>query len=182
MSDFNANDPVADLENFSAQLQQKAQRYGQFQNRLNELRVSRTSRDGRVRIEVDSNGVPTDITLTEKARGADPGELSGTINSTLRVAQAELRTEVESLAAEVIGDDGPANNIVAQYRSRFPDTEDTQTRSDVGPAEMAIGTLADDGAHATEPTAEPPHHRMRRTGSTDDDNDDDDWSGRSIFD
>lgn len=179
MADFDLSDPVGSLDKMSEQLQQKAQRYGQFQARLNEVTVSRTSSDGRVRITVDSNGVPTEITLTDRARGVDPAELTRGINSTLRSAQAELRAEVENLAGEIVGDDEPANNILSQYQTRFPDVEGTDEPADVRSPEMRIGELADE---PDEVAVEPPTRPARRTRDEGDDVDDeDDWSGRSIF-
>lgn len=179
MADFDMSDPVNSLDKLSEQLQQKAQRYGHFQARLNEVTVSRTSSDGRVRITVDSNGVPTDITLTDRAKGVDPAELTRAINSTLRSAQAELRAEVESLAGEIVGDDEPANNILSQYRARFPDTEPADEPAEARAPEMRIGDLADE---PDEVAAEPPTRSARRTRDDGDDvADDDDWSGRSIF-
>jgi len=195
MADTASGDPVGDLENWASQLQQKASRYGQLQHALNELNVERTSQDGRVRITVDSNGVPTEITLTERARGVAPAELTRTINSTLQAAQVELRGRVENLTSEIVGDDAPANNIVAQYRNRFPDAE---PGVDVAPEEMRIGTLGesdgdepaneypsserppshDAGPRSTSEQAEPRRHPRRRS---DEDNGDDDWSGRSIL-
>lgn len=182
MTDPASDDPVSDLENWAAQLQQKAGRYGELQNALNELRVERTSRDGTVRIEVDSNGVPTEIALTERARGADPTELTNTINSTLHGAQAELRSRVENLTGEIVGDDAPANNIVAQYQNRFPDPEPERSAG-AAPTEMRLGAFDEDEAHEAAsqengPRAEPNRSQRRRTR---DDDDDDDWSGRSIF-
>jgi|GEM_PF-6415767 len=194
MADTASSDPVGDLEGWAAQLQQKASRYGQLQQALNELSVERTSQDGRVRMAVDSNGVPTDITLTERARGAAPAELTKVINSTLQAAQAELRSRVENLTSEIVGDDAPANNIVAQYRDRFPDVEPS---ADAGPEEMQIGAFEEH--HGDEPSTEPspsePSHapgrqatsdeaepgRSPRRRSNEDDPDGDDWSGRSIF-
>lgn len=179
MADFDLSDPVSSLDKLSEQLQEKGQRYGQFQARLNEVTVSRASRDGRVRITVDSNGVPTEITLTDRAKGVDPAELTRAINSTLRSAQAELRAEVENLAGEIVGDDEPANNILAQYQARFPDIEPADEPADMRAPEMRIGELTDE---PDEIAAEPSGRPARRTRNDGDDaTDEDDWSGRSIF-
>jgi len=179
MTDFNPPDPVQSLDNWSAQLQRKAQRYGQFQHRLDELAVTRTSDDGRVRIEVDSNGVPTDITLTDRAKGVEPAELTRAINTTLQAAQAQLRTEVESLAGEIIGDDQPVNNILSQYQARFPDLEQSDDAAAPENTELRIGELDDEPAEpdTAQPEPQPPPKRRNRDG----DDWDDDWDGRSIF-
>lgn len=187
MTDPESSDAVRGLENWAAQLQQKASRYGELQSALNELRVEHTSKDGKVRVEVDSNGVPTEIALTERARGTDPTELTSTINSTLHTAQTELRGRVENLAGEIVGDDAPANNIVSQYQNRFPDPE-PEPSAGTDPPEIRIGALDEGEAHEPEseasapqdngPRTEPDRHQRRRTR---DDDDDDDWSGRSIF-
>jgi len=179
MTDFNPPDPVQSLDDWSAQLQRKAQRYGQFQHRLDELTITRSSDDGRVRIEVDSNGVPTDITLTDRAKGAEPAELTRAINGTLRAAQAQLRTEVESLAGEIVGDDQPVNNILSQYQARFPDVEQSEGAAEPEHNELRIGRLDDEPEQpdAGEMEPQPPSRRRNRDG----DDWDDDWNGRSVF-
>ncbi|WP_075850214.1 YbaB/EbfC family nucleoid-associated protein [Saccharomonospora sp. CUA-673] len=111
------------LKTWAQGLEQKAARYGELQSRLDATSVTRTSSDGAVRVTVDAKGVPTELTITDRGRGADPQALSAVLMSTMRQAQAELRDRVATLTTETVGDDGPGNDVVAGYRDQFPDPE-----------------------------------------------------------
>lgn len=111
-----------ELEKWASGLEQRAQRYTELQHRLDATSATETSPDGSIRVTVDANGVPTDLVLTERTRGMDPGQVSAQIMTTMRRAQARLRLQVQDLVQSTVpADDAPARNIVAQYDRRFPE-------------------------------------------------------------
>ncbi|WP_084735291.1 YbaB/EbfC family nucleoid-associated protein [Actinophytocola xinjiangensis] len=110
-----------DLEQWAAGLEQRAQRFTDLHQRMNALRITETSSDGAVRVTVDGNGSPTELTLTERSAGVEPGQLSAELMSCLHRAQAGLRAQVEQLTEETVGDDEAGAVIVDQYTQRFPD-------------------------------------------------------------
>lgn len=119
-----APDPMKlaeDLTAWAQGLQRRAQSYNTLQQQLDSTSVTAQSPDGAVRVTVDANGVPTELTITERGRGADPAALSQALMATLRRAHAQLRDRVSDLTASTVGDDAAASEIVAQYRERFPD-------------------------------------------------------------
>lgn len=121
-----ASDPrkaAQDLEKWAGELEKRSARYTQLHQRMTALAVTETSTDGAVRVTVDGNGLPTELTVTERGRSVDPARLSAELMACLRRAQATLRAQVEEVTRETVGDDGAGANIVAQYAQRFPDPE-----------------------------------------------------------
>jgi len=54
---------------------------------------------------VDAQGVPTEMTLTDRARGADPARLSAELMTCLRRAQRTLAAQVQDLVTASVQDD-----------------------------------------------------------------------------
>lgn len=132
------NEQVQELADWAEKLQQQARRYGELQDQLSNTSVTETSANGGVRITVDSNGVPTELTVTDRAQGMSPAEITSALSQTLARAQARLRDRVSELASSVVGDDEPANNIVQGYKNRFPDPVD-QERPHTPASDNTIG-------------------------------------------
>ncbi|MFN2478465.1 MAG: YbaB/EbfC family nucleoid-associated protein [Pseudonocardiaceae bacterium] len=124
--DFAGMDPGQaghDLIEWAEQLQRKAQIYHGLQREMAQLAVTETSADGMVRVSVDAQGVPTELTLTDRARAGDPARLSAELMTCLRRAHSTLAAQVQDLVTESVPDGGDetAARIVASYRTRFPD-------------------------------------------------------------
>jgi|SRR5690606_15657467 len=180
-----------DLKAWAQGLQQQAERYGELQSKLDATSVTRTSPDGTVRVTVDSKGVPTELTITERGQGAPVRELSAALMATMRQAQAQLRDTVAALTAETVGDDGPGTDIVAGYREQFPDPVEGAIGADGAEGTDGtdggthdIGALEDETADygGAEPHDSPtrPTSRPARDDRREDDDTDDDFGG-SIF-
>jgi DNA-binding protein YbaB len=111
------------LIGWADQLQRKAEAYRGLHHQMSQLAVTEASADGMVRVSVDAQGVPTELTLTERARGVDPARLSAELMTCLRRAHSTLATEVQDLVAAAALDsaDNAAAQVVACYRDRFGD-------------------------------------------------------------
>ncbi|MGH3974183.1 MAG: hypothetical protein ACRDS9_12790 [Pseudonocardiaceae bacterium] len=72
---------------------------------MSQLVVAETSADGTVRVSVDAHGMPTELTLTDRAYGVDPAQLSAELMSCLWQAHRTLAGRVSNSAAE---DDDPS--------------------------------------------------------------------------
>lgn len=105
------------------QHQRKAEACRGLYDQIFQLAVTETSADDMVRVRVDAQGVPTELTLTDHARGADPARLSAELMTCLRRAQRTLAAQVQDLvtATTLDGEDDAAAQIVASYRDRFGD-------------------------------------------------------------
>lgn len=131
-----------DLEKWAAGLEQRSRRFTELHQQMNSLRVTEVSRDGAVRVSVDGNGVPTELALTERSVGIDPGQLSAELMACLHRAQGALRAQVERLTTDLVGDDEAGAVIVNQYAERFPQVFDDQGEPD-GDEDRRIGELDD---------------------------------------
>ncbi|SHF82175.1 YbaB/EbfC family nucleoid-associated protein [Streptoalloteichus hindustanus] len=169
----------AELEKWAAQLEQRASRYLELQQRLDSTTVSETSADGTVRVTVDAHGVPVELHLSERARGTEPAKISAQLMACLRRAQAKLAHQVDGLVrATVPGDDAPANSIIENYRKRFPDPPEGLAPQDI-PATASNATIQQGQPDRGRPPApRPPQAPVRRPGP---DEDTDDWADRSFL-
>ncbi|MGH3869636.1 MAG: YbaB/EbfC family nucleoid-associated protein [Pseudonocardiaceae bacterium] len=111
------------LIRWAEQLQHQAQVYRSLHHQMSQLAVTETSADGMVRVSVDAQGVPTEMTLTDRARGADPARLSAELMTCLRRAQRTLAAQVQDLVTASVQDgrDAAATRIITSYRDHFPD-------------------------------------------------------------
>jgi hypothetical protein len=124
--DFAGMDPIQAgqaLIRWAEQLQHQAQAYRSLYHQMSQLAVTETSADGMVRVSVDAQGVPTEMTLTGQARGADPARLSAELMTCLRRAQRTLATQVQDLVTTSVQNnrDDAAERIIASYHDHFPD-------------------------------------------------------------
>jgi hypothetical protein len=92
------------LIGWAEQLQRKAQTCRSLHQQMSQLAVTETSADGMVRVSVDAQGVPTEMTLTDRARGADPARLSAELMTCLRRAQRTLASQVQDLVTASVQD------------------------------------------------------------------------------
>ena len=170
-----------DLKAWAQGLQQQAERYGELQSRLDATSVTRTSPDGVARVTVDSKGVPTELTITDRGRGLEPRELSAALMDTMRRAQAQLRDTVAVLTADTVGDDGPGADIVAGYRDQFPDPEDESSGTSDG-GMHDLGALEDETAEyeGDAELRDTPRRPTSQPARDEHDDDDEDFGG-SVF-
>ena len=68
--------------------------YRSPQQQMSQLVVTEASADGTVRVSVDGRGVPTELILTDRARGVDPARLSAELMSCLQRAHSKLAGRV----------------------------------------------------------------------------------------
>jgi DNA-binding protein YbaB len=109
------------LIGWAEQLQRKADAYRGLHHQMSQLTVTEMSADGMVRVSVDVQGVPTELTLTDRARGTDPARLSAELMTCLRRAHSTLATQVQDLVTASVPDseEDAAAQIVASYLNRF---------------------------------------------------------------
>ena len=142
------------VDEWAAQIQHKAERFAGMRERVEEIRVTEVSADGAVRVTVASNGVPTELTVTEESRGMSSTEISSQLMTCLRRAQSRLPGRIqEIMLATVPGEDAIIDQVVGSLAAQFPPQ----------PAE------------AGEPPAAPPQRRLTTR------DDDDDWEQRSFL-
>ncbi|TDD87273.1 YbaB/EbfC family DNA-binding protein [Saccharopolyspora karakumensis] len=153
---------------------EKAQRYQEVQAQTEQLRLSASSPDGRIKVTVRADGSVTDLEFTDKIRSMPPNELAAQILSTMHRAQADIAGKVGETMAATLGDEDQQTRsmMLDNLRERFPEQpedeveEETSSKWD-GPAEDDE-TPAPPAAPAA-PTAPPAQPRRPRFEDEDDD-------------
>ncbi|HEY8371897.1 MAG TPA: YbaB/EbfC family nucleoid-associated protein [Pseudonocardiaceae bacterium] len=124
-----------ELRRWAAAVEEKARRYQEMQRQVAAVSVTETSRDGAVRVTVDSSGVVTDLVISDAVRTMSGAQISALVLSTMRRAQARISDRIAEVATATVGDDPETvDAMVTTYRERFPEPEpepDDRPRSPV---------------------------------------------------
>lgn len=154
---------------------EKAQRYQEVQAQTEQLRLSASSPDGRIKVTVRADGSVTDLEFTDKVRSMPPNELAAQILSTMHRAQADIAGKVGETMAATLGDEDQQTRsmMLDNLRERFPEQPEDEVEEEAsskwdGPAEDDE-TPAPPAAPAAAPTAPPAQPRRPRFEDEDDD-------------
>jgi DNA-binding protein YbaB len=122
---------------------EKAKQFHAMRTQVEQVQVTESSRDGAVRVTVDSRGMLTDLALNDRIREMSPPELAMQVMACLRRAQQQLAPLVQDAMQATVGGDEPVvEKVVSGYRERFG--EDLSTASD--PMVLGLGAIEDDAA------------------------------------
>ena len=83
-------------------------------DRLRELRLTVTDRDGLVELTVDSVGALVDLRLTPRILRLPPEQVAATIMDTLRVAKARLADQAQEIIASTVGTESVAARTISE--------------------------------------------------------------------
>ncbi|WNV89511.1 YbaB/EbfC family nucleoid-associated protein [Umezawaea sp. Da 62-37] len=162
------------LAQWEQSIQQKAARYQSMAERVQELTITETSRDGLIRLTIGSNGILSSVDIAEPAREKRMSEVSGEIMRCLQRAQSRIPELLQQVMAETIGtQDETANVLFAEARKNFPAAPAEEPAPSVH-EEMRFG-IEDDPQAPPPPPAPRPQRPQRRPS------DDDDFDGGSFL-
>ena len=131
----------------------KAKQFHAMRTQVERVAVTESSRDGAVRVTVDSRGMLTDLALTDRIRDMSPPELAVQVMACLRRAQQQLAPLVrDAMQATVGGDEPVVEKVVSGYRERFG--EDLSMAPD--PMVLGLGAIEDDTARRYSPPSRRP--------------------------
>jgi YbaB/EbfC DNA-binding family len=156
------------MDDWAAGFAAKAERYQAAQEQTERLRLTASSGDGAGSGTVGADGTVTDLTFSNKIKSFPLDELSRTILTTMRRAQAGIAERVAGVMSEQLGDEDPETRtlLLDNLRGRFPDPDEPE---DAPPAAEPPPTPPSPPAGAAgAPPASPP----RRAGATDPDEQD----------
>jgi len=123
------------VDGWEQKILHRAQRYQQMRERVEQISVTETSRDGTVRVTVASNGIPTVLHIAETARERSMAELSTEIMTTLRRAQSRIPELMQQVMAETVGtEDETVRTIMERARQQFPEPPANEPGAAPGPA------------------------------------------------
>lgn len=99
-------------------------------DRLQELRVTATDRNGLAEVTVDSTGALVDLRLTERIQRVAPEVVSRAVMETIRVAREQIADRSQEIIAETVGTESAAARAIAarvgqQLRGASPDDPDS---------------------------------------------------------
>ncbi|WP_243789595.1 YbaB/EbfC family nucleoid-associated protein [Saccharopolyspora gloriosae] len=114
------------IEQWAQGFAQKAQRYQAVREQTEQIRLTATGPDGRVKVTVRADGSVTDVQFTEKIRSMPLQELSAQIMDTMRKAQSDIAAKVGEVMTEQLGDEDQQTRsmMLDNLRERFPEEPD----------------------------------------------------------
>jgi DNA-binding protein YbaB len=120
------------VDDWQAQVLEKAAQARELTARVSGLRASAESRDGAVRVTVESTGVPVEITLGDAVAGWKPERIASEVMAVMRQAQQRLTKAVAEAADATVGAESETGRAVLNsYYTRFPE-EPAQSTDDRG--------------------------------------------------
>jgi DNA-binding protein YbaB len=145
---------------------QKAQRYQQMQQQVEQISITGAAAKGAVRVTVGANGIPTGVAMTDGVRKMSPDEIAAAVLKAMQQAQSRYPERIQEIVAATVGDDDTSRHIVATAQANFPappDEEEEPAREAPG-RQLRIETEADEEP----PPPRRPKHR-RPDGEEDED-------------
>ena len=169
---------IADTERMVRHWQEraaeKAAKYGQMQQRIEQIVVTESSRDGAIRVTVGSSGMLQSLELAESAGNRPMAKLGAEIMRTVQLAQSKVPDLVQQVVDDTVGMDDPAAaHMVSESRKVFPEPPadaDEPARTS-GLQEMQVPVEDDYEPPATPSAPRPPPPRRRPVEDPDDDED-----------
>jgi DNA-binding protein YbaB len=177
------------VSEWTRRLQERAERYQQMADRVQDISVTERSNDGAVQVTVSSKGLLTSLSIAESAQAKRMSELAAQIMTTVQRAQARIPELLRQAMTETVGtQDETANQVFESARQHFPEPPEEPPSGQQGPGQMRFGPTEDDGPPAppaSAPPAPPPNRPQppvtgppRRRPA---DDDEDDWGGPSVL-
>jgi DNA-binding protein YbaB len=148
MYDTDPDEMERRLSQWTQEFAAKAKQFHAMRTQVERVAVTESSRDGAVRVTVDSRGMLTDLALTDRIRDMSPPELAVQVMACLRRAQQQLTPLVQDAMQATVGGDEPVvEKVVSGYRERFG--EDLSMAPD--PMVLGLGAIEDDIAQRYSP-------------------------------
>jgi DNA-binding protein YbaB len=148
MYDTDPDEMERRLSQWTQEFAAKAKQFHAMRTQVERVAVTESSRDGAVRVTVDSRGMLTDLALTDRIRDMSPPELAVQVMACLRRAQQQLAPLVQDAMQATVGGDEPVvEKVVSGDRERFG--EDLSMAPD--PTVLGLGAIEDDTAQRYSP-------------------------------
>ena len=110
------------MQGWERQVAETAARYQQLQERLSQLSITESSRDGTVKVTVSAGGQLIDLVLRERWHPDPLPDIAAEIMDCLRRAQARIPELLRQAMFETVGPQDPsAHLLVAEAKRRFPE-------------------------------------------------------------
>jgi len=159
------------MQGWERQVAETATRYQQLQERLSQLSITESSRDGAVKVTVSAGGQLINLVLRERWHPDPLPDIAAEIMDCLRRAQARIPDLLRQAMFETVGPQDPsAHLLVAEAKRRFPEPVAETRQPDRDEIRIA--------QEEPEPVASrPPAPR----GPTKESGGEDDWDERAVL-
>lgn len=159
---------VRDWEERAAE---KAEKFGQMQQQIEQIVVTESSRDGAIQVTVNSSGMLQSLQLEESAGSRPMAKLGAEIMRTVQLAQSKVPELVQQAVNDTVGMADPAAaHMVSESRRFFPEPpEDEEEPSRTSGLQEMDVPMEDDYEPPPKPPQQPP--RRRPVENVDDDDD-----------
>ncbi|MGH3757394.1 YbaB/EbfC family nucleoid-associated protein [Actinophytocola sp.] len=153
---------------------QKAERFQQLADRVEQVSITESVAGGAVSVTVGHNGLPTDVSMTERVRQMSPDEIAANVMAAIRKAQSRYPERLAEIVADTVGEDDPASqHIMAKAHETFPPPEESEEEpTEDEPLRFSDGDTEDTGGDQPPPPRRSPPRRPM-PGQVEDDEDDD---------
>ncbi|WP_116045714.1 YbaB/EbfC family nucleoid-associated protein [Amycolatopsis palatopharyngis] len=162
---------------------EKAQRYQQMQQQVEQISITESVASGAVAVTVGHNGMPTDVRMTDGVKNMSPDEIAANVLRAMQKAQSKYPERLQEITTATVGEDDTTRHIVATAVEQFPDApeeDEPQVREAPG-RQLRVETEPDEEPPAPprrpgppaapKPPSAPP--ASRRRGPSDDDDGED---------
>jgi DNA-binding protein YbaB len=164
-----------ELRRWASEVQAKAERYQAMQSQVAEVSVTERSRDDVVTVTVGSNGLVTDLRISDRSREMSGAEIAALVLNTMRRAQSRITNQVAEVMQRTVGDDTAAvTAVVRSYQQRFPEPE-PEPEPKTAVEDMRLGEIHEERPQP--PTPPPPRPTRQRPR----DDDEDEWGDPTVL-
>ncbi|MQA11539.1 MAG: hypothetical protein GEU98_23905 [Pseudonocardiaceae bacterium] len=109
----------------------RAERYTDAQHRIAQVRCAESSRDGSLRVTVDSAGALTDLRIADSPYVSNGQRLAAEILATIRRAQSHIPERIAEILRTTVGDETElTNTVVSTFSERYPASEEDPSAPD----------------------------------------------------
>lgn len=121
------SDAARMLDDWERKATEKAGRFKQMAEQVEQVSITESVADGAVTVTVDHNGLPTDIAMTDAVRAMEPAEIAANVMAAIRKAQSRYPEHLARILADTVGNDDPAaRHILAKAAESFPAPDDEE--------------------------------------------------------
>lgn len=118
------SDPLANVQRLVDEWERdaevKAARYEAMRREVEQVAITGTAADGAVSVTVGSNGIPSDVVMTDAVSRLRPERIAAAVLSAMRDAQSRYPAELARIMAETVGDTAATRHIQAEAERNFP--------------------------------------------------------------
>lgn len=169
------------VDDFERNAAERAAKYQRMQEQVEQISITESAASGAVSVTVGSNGIPTDVRMTDAVSGMRPEEIAAAVVQAMRKAQAKYPERLAEITAATVGQDATTEHILATAAEQFPPApEEDEEPPAPTDSEMQLYDRPED--EEPQPPQPPAGGTRPPRRSSDDDDGDEPFDEGSVFD